>query len=103
MAQHPTGVPMRLDPLVTRILAPNASAYTYTGTQSYVVGDTDVAVIDPGPDDPAHLAALIAEIGGRPVTAIMATHHHRDHSPATRPLAADRCSDRRRRAVFGCG
>jgi len=88
MAQHPTGVAMRLDPLVTRILAPNASAYTYTGTQSYLVGDTDVAVIDPGPDDPAHLAALTAAIDGRTVTAIVVTHHHRDHSPATRPLAA---------------
>lgn len=88
MAQHPTGVAMRLDPLVTRILAPNASAYTYSGTQSYLVGDTDVAVIDPGPDDPAHLAALIAAIDGRPVIAIVVTHHHRDHSPATRPLAA---------------
>lgn len=87
MAQHPTGVAMRLDPLVTRILAPNASAYTYSGTQSYVVGDSDVAVIDPGPDDPAHLAALIAAIDSRPVIAILVTHHHRDHSPATRPLA----------------
>ncbi|MDP1028119.1 MBL fold metallo-hydrolase [Sphingomonas sp. KR1UV-12] len=87
MADLPTGVPMRLEPLVTRILAPNASAYTYTGTQSYLVGDTDVAVIDPGPDDPAHLAALRAAIAGRAVRAILVTHHHRDHSPASRPLA----------------
>lgn len=78
---------MRLEPLVTRVLAPNASAYTYTGTQSYLVGTDDLAVIDPGPDDTAHLQALIDAIDGRPVRAIMVTHHHRDHSPATRPLA----------------
>jgi len=88
MADVPTGIPMALEPLVTRVLAPNASAYTHTGTQSYVVGDADVAVIDPGPDDPAHVAALARTIAGRPVRAILVTHHHRDHSPATRPLAA---------------
>ncbi len=88
MADIPTGVPMVMEPLVTRVLAPNASAYTYTGTQSYVVGATDVAVIDPGPDDAAHIDALLRVIDGRPVRAIMVTHHHRDHSPATRPLAA---------------
>ena len=82
-----TGVPIQLEPLVTRVLAPNASPYTYTGTQSYVVGTRDLAVIDPGPDDPAHLAALTAAIAGRPVRAILVTHHHRDHSLATRPLA----------------
>jgi glyoxylase-like metal-dependent hydrolase (beta-lactamase superfamily II) len=88
MAEHPTGVPIQLEPLVTRVLAPNASAYTFTGTQSYLVGTSDLAVIDPGPDDPAHLAALISAIAGRPVRAIVVTHHHRDHSPASRPLAA---------------
>ena len=79
---------MALEPLVTRLLAPNASAYTYTGTQSYLVGETDLAVIDPGPDDPAHIAALIRAIDGRPVRAILVTHHHRDHSPATDALSA---------------
>ncbi len=88
MSEHPTGIPIQLEPLVTRILAPNPSAYTYTGTQTHIVGDTDVAVIDPGPDDPAHLAAIHAVIDGRPVRAIVITHHHRDHSPASRPLAA---------------
>ncbi len=87
MADPSTGIPIALEPLVTRVLAPNPSPYTYTGTQSYVVGERDVAVIDPGPDDPAHLAALMAALAGRPVTAIVVTHHHRDHSPATRPLA----------------
>jgi len=88
MTQQSTGVADRAEPLVARVLAPNASAYTYTGTQTYLVGDTDLAVIDPGPDDPAHIAALLAAIGGRPVVAILVTHHHRDHSPGTRPLAA---------------
>ncbi len=81
------GILLRHEPLVASVLAPNASAYTYTGTQSYLVGASDVAVIDPGPADPAHLDALIAAIAGRPVRAILITHHHRDHSPASRPLA----------------
>ena len=88
MAEHPTGIPIQLEPLVVRVLAPNPSPFTYTGTQTHIVGRTDVAVIDPGPDDPAHIAALLRAIDGRPVTAIVVTHHHRDHSPATRPLQA---------------
>ncbi len=88
MAEHPTGIPIQLEPLVVRVLAPNASPYTYTGTQTHIVGTTDLAIIDPGPDDPAHLAALAGVIAGRPVRAIVVTHHHRDHSPATRPLRA---------------
>ncbi len=88
MAEHPTGIPIQLEPLVIRVLAPNPSPFTYTGTQTHVVGTTDLAVIDPGPDDPAHIAALIRAIDGRPVSAIVVTHHHRDHSPATRPLQA---------------
>ncbi len=87
MAEHPTGIPILLEPLVTRVLAPNPSPFTFTGTQSYVVGDSDVAVIDPGPDDPSHLAVLERVIAGRPVRAILITHHHRDHSPASRPLS----------------
>ncbi|MBW6526045.1 MBL fold metallo-hydrolase [Sphingomonas sp. RHCKR7] len=83
----PTGLAVPLEPLVTRVLAPNASAYTYTGTQTHIVGRDDVAVIDPGPDDAAHLAALGVAIAGRPVRAILITHHHRDHSPAARALA----------------
>ena len=78
---------MALEPLVTRVLAPNPSPYTYTGTQSYVVGARDLAVIDPGPADPAHVAALLGAVAGRPVRAIVITHHHRDHSPAARALA----------------
>lgn len=82
----PTGIPIVLEPLVTRILAPNASPYTYTGTQTHVVGTTDLAVIDPGPVDAAHLQALLSVIGERPVRAIVITHHHRDHSPGAPAL-----------------
>lgn len=89
MGEHPTGIPIQLEPLVARVLAPNPSPYTYTGTQTHLVGTSDLAVIDPGPDDTAHLGALRAAIAGRPVRAILVTHHHRDHSPATRPLAAE--------------
>ncbi|WP_119037615.1 MBL fold metallo-hydrolase [Hephaestia caeni] len=84
----PTGERIALDPLVARVLAPNPSPYTYTGTQTHLVGTRDLAVIDPGPDDPAHLDALIRAIDGRPVTAIVVTHTHRDHSPLSRALKA---------------
>ncbi len=85
----PTGQAEQLEPLVRRVLAGNPSAFTFTGTQSYVVGAGDeVAVIDPGPDEPEHVRALHAAIGGARVAAIMCTHTHRDHSPAAAPLAA---------------
>lgn len=84
----PTGLIEQPEPLVRRVLAPNPSPYTYTGTQTYLVGtDERIAVIDPGPDDPAHIAALLCAIGDAQVAAIMCTHTHRDHSPAARPLA----------------
>ncbi|WP_257538829.1 MBL fold metallo-hydrolase [Sphingobium sp. CFD-1] len=87
-ADMPTGIRMTLSPLVGRVLAPNPSPFTYTGTQTYVVGTSDVAVIDPGPDEANHIAAIVAATGGRPVRAILCTHTHRDHSPAAAPLAA---------------
>ena len=76
-----------LEPGIARLLAHNPSAFTYYGTQSYLVGTNELAVIDPGPDLPEHIDALVQAIGGRPVVAIMCTHTHRDHSPAARPLA----------------
>ncbi|MBX3563998.1 MAG: MBL fold metallo-hydrolase [Sphingomonas sp.] len=88
MNDFPTGVAMAIDPLVTRVLAPNPSPFTYTGTQTYLVGTTELAVIDPGPNEPQHLAALTAAIAGRRVIAILCTHTHRDHSPAAAPLKA---------------
>lgn len=80
------GCVQAVHPLVSRVLAPNPSPFTGTGTQVHLVGTGELAVIDPGPDDPAHLQALRDAIGGRPVRAIVITHHHRDHSPASRPL-----------------
>ena len=88
MAEHPTGIPIQLEPLVTRVLATNPSPYTNGGTQTHVIGTRDLAVIDPGPDDPVHIEALLRVIAGRSVSAIIITHHHRDHSPGSRPLAA---------------
>jgi glyoxylase-like metal-dependent hydrolase (beta-lactamase superfamily II) len=88
MDEQKPGVPQQLEPLVARVLADNPSPFTFTGTQTHLVGTTDLAVVDPGPDDPEHIEALIAAIAGRPVTAIVITHTHRDHSPGSRPLAA---------------
>lgn len=85
----PVGLAEQLEPLVRRVLAPNPSPYTYTGTETYLVGAGEaIAVIDPGPNEPAHLAALLAAIGPARVAAICCTHTHRDHSPAAAPLAA---------------
>jgi glyoxylase-like metal-dependent hydrolase (beta-lactamase superfamily II) len=97
MSEQIPGVPEQLEPRVARLLAPNPSPFTYTGTQVHLVGTTDLAVIDPGPDDPAHIAAIVAAIGGRPVRAIVITHTHRDHSPGSRPLAAATCAP-----IVGC-
>ena len=84
----PTGLAETPEPLVRRVLAGNPSAFSYTGTQSYIVGaGRDVAVIDPGPDEDDHIAALLAIIGAARIAAIMCTHTHRDHSPAAAPLA----------------
>jgi glyoxylase-like metal-dependent hydrolase (beta-lactamase superfamily II) len=87
-----------LEPGIARVLAHNPSAFTFTGTQTYLVGEAEIAVIDPGPDIPEHLEALIGAIGGRPVTAIMCTHTHRDHSPASRPLKQATGAP-----IIGCG
>ncbi|HVL77906.1 MAG TPA: MBL fold metallo-hydrolase [Sphingomicrobium sp.] len=76
-----------LEPGIARVLAHNPSAFTFTGTQSYLIGEREVAIIDPGPDDPAHVDSLIGAIEGRRVAAILCTHTHRDHSPAAKPLA----------------
>ena len=82
MEQFPVGRVVTLEPLVRRVLAPNPSAFTYSGTQTYIVGEGTVAVIDPGPDDPDHVAALLRAVEGETVSAILCTHTHRDHSPA---------------------
>lgn len=80
------GVPREIARGVWRIVAPNASAMTGPGTNTYVLGDPPCAVLDPGPDDPAHLAAILALVP-RP-QVVLVTHTHRDHSPLAATLAA---------------
>jgi glyoxylase-like metal-dependent hydrolase (beta-lactamase superfamily II) len=72
---------------VVRVTAPNPSPFTFHGTNTYIVGSNSLAVIDPGPADEQHLQALLKAIAGRPVSHILVTHTHRDHSPLARPLA----------------
>ncbi|HEY0086160.1 MAG TPA: MBL fold metallo-hydrolase, partial [Allosphingosinicella sp.] len=88
MEELPTGRIERVAPLIRRLLAPNPSPFTYTGTQVFIVGYGEVAVIDPGPDDAVHIEALLSALAGEHVAAILCTHTHRDHSPASRALAA---------------
>ena len=88
MEDWPTGTIEALSPLVRRLLAPNPSQFTFTGTQTHIVGTGSVAVIDPGPDIEGHVDALLAALEGEQVAAILCTHTHRDHSPASRALKA---------------
>lgn len=92
------GVAAQLSPLVQRVVADNPGPFTYTGTGVYIIGDKNVAVIDPGPTTPKHMAALDKALEGRTVTHVLVTHHHIDHSPGAAPLAAKHnCS------VYGYG
>jgi glyoxylase-like metal-dependent hydrolase (beta-lactamase superfamily II) len=84
-------LPDRLEtvaPLIRRRIAPNGGPFTASGTCTYVVGRDHVAVLDPGPDDAAHIDALLRDLAGERVEAIVVTHTHRDHSPGARLLAA---------------
>ncbi|WP_461382712.1 MBL fold metallo-hydrolase [Devosia indica] len=82
-----TGRPVAVVEGIVRVTAPNSSPFTFTGTNSFLVGHHQLALIDPGPIDHAHEAALLRAIGGRLVTAIMLTHTHRDHSASAKMLA----------------
>src|SRR5947208_1803594 len=81
----------RLEPVapgVRRIVAKNPGPFTFKGTGTYVVGEGEVAVIDPGPELEEHVAALLASLAEEQVTHILVTHTHRDHSPAAKALKA---------------
>jgi glyoxylase-like metal-dependent hydrolase (beta-lactamase superfamily II) len=82
------GVADEVRPGVRRILCNNPSPFTFTGTVSYIVGKGNVAIIDPGPDDEAHAAALLDAVRNETVTHILVTHTHRDHSPNTARIKA---------------
>ncbi len=87
-----------LEPGIGRLLARNPSPYTYTGTQTYFAGaGNELVVIDPGPNIPEHVDAIVTAAAGRKIVAIACTHTHRDHSPAAAPLAAA-C----RAPIIGC-
>jgi glyoxylase-like metal-dependent hydrolase (beta-lactamase superfamily II) len=73
-------------PGLRRIVARNPSPFTFKGTGTYVVGEGEVAIIDPGPDLPEHVGALLASLEGERVTHILVTHTHRDHSPAAKAV-----------------
>lgn len=84
----PAGQVEEVMPGVRRLLADNPSPFTYKGTISYIVGRGKVAIIDPGPADDRHIAALLAAVRGETVTHIVVTHTHRDHSPAAAAVKA---------------
>lgn len=85
------GEPARLSPLIRRVIANNPGPFTFTGTGTYIVGAEGAAraaVIDPGPDDDAHLKALSAALGDKRVSHIFITHTHRDHCGGAVKFAA---------------
>ncbi|MEJ8473390.1 MBL fold metallo-hydrolase [Roseibium algae] len=71
---------------VRRVTAPNSGPFTFHGTNSYLVGESSVTVIDPGPSDPAHIETLLSETAGAKIEAILVTHTHMDHSPGAKLL-----------------
>ncbi|WP_246022515.1 MBL fold metallo-hydrolase [Pararhodobacter zhoushanensis] len=83
-----SGHPLILEPGLRLVLAPNPSPMTERGTNTYLLGEGAVTVIDPGPADPAHMAAIMGALAPKErITQILVTHAHKDHSPLARPLA----------------
>jgi glyoxylase-like metal-dependent hydrolase (beta-lactamase superfamily II) len=87
----------QVSPLIRRVVAKNPGPFTFTGTGTYIIGRGQVAVIDPGPDMPEHLEALLAATAAERVSHILITHHHLDHSPLARPLA-----EKTGAVIYGC-
>ena len=81
------GEAVEVSPLLRRVVCNNPSKFTFHGTGTYVIGRGDVAVVDPGPRDPAHVDALLRAVDGETVRHILITHTHGDHSPAAKALA----------------
>ena len=75
-------------PGIRRVMADNPGPFTFKGTMSYIVGRGEVAIVDPGPNDPRHSAALLEAVRGETVAAIFVTHTHRDHSPGVPAIKA---------------
>src|SRR6202167_3327084 len=84
--EPPPHAPTHVSPMVRRLVAPNASPFTFNGTCTYILGRDRVAIIDPGPGNDSHLAALLAAVDGERVETILITHTHRDHSVGARKL-----------------
>ncbi|PZO76026.1 MAG: MBL fold metallo-hydrolase [Mesorhizobium amorphae] len=82
-----TGTLVPVAPGVARITAPNPGPFTFTGTNTYLIGTDRLAVLDPGPQSPEHLDAILRAVAGRTVSHILVSHTHRDHSPLARPLS----------------
>jgi glyoxylase-like metal-dependent hydrolase (beta-lactamase superfamily II) len=87
-ADFPVGVAEQVAPQVRRIVANNPGPLTFTGTNTYLVGEGDVALIDPGPDDRAHIDAVAQATRGEKISHILITHAHRDHTEAWRRFKA---------------
>lgn len=82
----PYGEAQQVSPLIRRVTANNPGKFTFRGTGTYIVGHGKVAIIDPGPDDDAHIQALLHAVRGEEVSHILITHTHIDHSPAVRAV-----------------
>lgn len=92
------GRAVEIVPGIRRLTARNPGPYTFRGTNVHLIGTDPVVVVDPGPDDPATRAEILAAVGGARISHVLVTHTHRDHSPGARPLA-----DVTGALVVGCG